>query len=110
MTRQGRRSRRGGRAGALALLFVLLACTTAGRAIAAAPPVPTLTQAPIAAGTLVRGSVVSATAGAWTDSPTTYVYVWQRDDGSSFATIGGATAATYTLGAADVGASVRALI
>src|SRR4051794_18658753 len=111
MTRHGRRSQRGGRAGALALLVVLLlACATAGRAVAAAPPVPVLTQAPIAVGTLVRGSVVTATSGAWTDSPTTYVYVWQRDDGSGFATIPGATAATYTLAAADVGASVRALV
>ena len=64
----------------------------------------------VASGPLVRGSVVTATTGAWTDSPTTYMYVWQRDMGSGFATIPGATAATYTLTAADVSANVRALV
>src|SRR5215217_8119316 len=95
---------------AVMLLVVLLACAISGAALAAVPPVPTSTQAPIAAGSLVRGSVVTATSGGWTDSPTSYLYVWQRDSGSGFVTIPGATAASYTLAAADVSATVRALV
>jgi hypothetical protein len=92
--------------GALALFVVLLTAAPAS----AAPPVPAATQAPVAAGNLVRGSVVTTSAGEWSGSPTVYVYVWQRDSGSGFATIPGATAASYTLTAADVTASVRALV
>jgi hypothetical protein len=90
------------------LLITLLALALPARALAAAPP--TSTQAPVAAGNLVRGSVVSATSGAWANAPTTYVYAWQRDSGSGFATIPGATAAAYTLTGADVNTSVRALV
>jgi hypothetical protein len=63
----------------------------------------------------VRGSdadhtVVTTTAGDWTGSPTVYAYVWQRDSGSGFATIPGATGHTYVPAAADGGALVRSQV
>ena len=119
MTRHGRRIQRSGRTGALALLVVLPACAAPARALAWDAPlepvsfaaaVPTSTASPVASGPLVRGSVVSVTTGAWTDAPTTYTYVWQRDMGAGYTTIPGAAAATYTLAGADVSANVRALV
>ena len=121
MTRHGRRTERSRRTGALALLVVLLACAAPARALAwdalepvsfatVAATVPTSTAAPVASGSLVRGSVVSVTTGGWSDSPTTFTYVWQRDMGAGYTTIPGAAAATYTLAGADVSANVRALV
>jgi hypothetical protein len=43
--------------------------------------------------------VASSTTGVWTGAPTGYTYQWLRDG----ANIAGATAASYTLVAADVG-------
>ena len=45
-------------------------------------------------------------------SPTSYAYQWQRcaADGSSCANIPGATAATYTLAASDVGHTIRTAV
>jgi hypothetical protein len=47
----------------------------------------------------VVGTVVSCTQGLWTGNPTGYAYQWTRDGTN----IVSATAATYTLIAADVG-------
>ena len=69
---------------------------------------PTITAAPVASGTAARGAVVSTTSGTWTDNPTAYTYQWQRNTtGTTWANIAGATAATYTLAAADENLKVR---
>ena len=55
----------------------------------------------------VLGTVCTVTLGQWTGSPTGYTYVWTRDGTN----IGGATAATYTLVAADIGGhAIRAVV
>lgn len=56
---------------------------------------------PAITGTAQQGQVLTATSGDWTAFPTppTYVYAWQRDG----TPIAGATVATYTLVAGDVG-------
>ncbi len=51
--------------------------------------------------------MLTAVPGTWAGVGNTYKYQWQRDTGSGFANITGATAATYTLALADVGAKIR---
>ncbi|BCH07959.1 hypothetical protein MesoLj131c_22170 [Mesorhizobium sp. 131-3-5] len=60
------------------------------------------------AGTATEDQVLSASNTlADADGLGTISYQWQRNTGSGFANIGGATNTTYTLGDADVGAAVR---
>jgi hypothetical protein len=63
--------------------------------------------APGIAGTAKRTLTLTASAGTWTPAGATYAYQWQRDDGSGFADITGATAAAYVLVTADVDATIR---
>ena len=72
------------------------------------PPVPTLVFAPSITGTAQQGSVLSAHHGGWTNSPTSYAIQWTRCDGTgnSCSAIAGATGATYTPTAADVGGTI----
>jgi hypothetical protein len=58
---------------------------------------PSNTALPVASGTGTVGQVLSVTNGTWTNSPTGYTYQWLR----AGANIAAATAATYTLVAAD---------
>jgi hypothetical protein len=83
-----------------------------GSCIAGATPTgpPVSAVAPAISGTARRGQTLGLTTGAWNPSANTYAYQWQRDTGAGFADVGGATGATYALGAADVGASVRVQI
>lgn len=46
----------------------------------------------------VVGTVVSATSGNWTGTPTSYAYQWKRDGTTNLG-----TAANYTLVSADIG-------
>jgi hypothetical protein len=67
--------------------------------------VPQATTAPVASATslsVAAAGVASVTTGAWTGQPTGYTYQWMR----GATAIAGATAASYTLVAADVGASL----
>ena len=48
-----------------------------------------------------------ASKGTWTNTPTGYAYWWLRCNTGGCQNIGGATGATYLLGAADVGSTVR---
>ena len=87
----------------------LTAFTTAPTArlasLVSGPPVNI--SPPTVAGQLVEGQTLTAASGSWSPSATSATYQWQRDTGSGFADISGATATTYTLVAADVGASIR---
>jgi hypothetical protein len=66
--------------------------------------------APGVAGTAKRTLTLTASAGTWTPAGATFAYQWQRDDGSGFADITGATAASYVLVTADVDATVRVVV
>jgi hypothetical protein len=68
---------------------------------------PVNTAAPTITGGLVGGQTLSATRGAWYPAGTSYTFQWQRDSGSGFGDISGATSTTYTTITADVGAKLR---
>jgi hypothetical protein len=64
---------------------------------------PVNTVAPVISGSTTLGSVLTTTDGTWTGtSPITFGYQWKRGGVS----IGGATASTYTLVAADSSANI----
>ena len=75
---------------------------------------PANTVRPVISGTAKVGSVLTATSGDWTNSPTGYAYAWQRcTTNNAFASctpIAGADQATYTLTAADHAFWVRVLV
>lgn len=60
---------------------------------------PVNTSPPEISGVLAPGQTLTGNHGTWTGSPTSYTYRWLRDG----VAIGGATAQTYTLAAADAG-------
>jgi hypothetical protein len=74
------------------------------------PATPVVTVAPTVTGSTVGGKVLTATRGSWYPAGTSYQYQWQRDSGSGYADIGGATSSTYTTVPADVGATLRARV
>lgn len=71
-----------------------------GTAVPFAMGLPTIT------GTLQLGQVLSASQGAWSGSPTSYAYQWGRNG----AAIAGATASTYTVQSADLGAQLTVTV
>jgi hypothetical protein len=64
---------------------------------------PVCTVAPAVTGTATVGQVQTCTTGTWLNSPT-YTYQWRR---RGIGNIPSATAATYTLVAADSGTQVE---
>jgi fibronectin type 3 domain-containing protein len=87
------------------------AASAATATVAPAPPVnvaaPTITGAP------QQGQVLTASNGTWTGTtPISYAYQWRRCDsaGAGCVDIVDATAQTYTLVAADLGATVRVAV
>jgi hypothetical protein len=67
---------------------------------------PYNTVLPVISGTTLEGETLSTTTGTWLQSPTSYAYQWKRDGVS----IGGATASTYGLVSADVGAMITVTV
>jgi hypothetical protein len=66
---------------------------------------------PTVTGTAQRTNTLTATQGWWSGAGVNYAYQWQRSaDGSTWTSINGATTSTYTLGLADEGDDVRALV
>ena len=68
---------------------------------------PAVFVLPTVAGSPIEGRVLTAASGSWSPSATSVAYQWQRDTGSGFATIAGATSTTYILLGTDVDASFR---
>ncbi len=69
--------------------------------VAASAGVPVNTVAPALDDTSPGvGDTINVTNGTWTNTPTSYTYQWFRDASS----IGGATASSYLVDAADIGA------
>ena len=74
-----------------------------------ATPGPIASGRPAIAGTLQQGSRLTATAGTWAGSGTiTYAFQWYRCDanGAHCNSVHGATKASYTLVASDVGKTI----
>lgn len=68
---------------------------------------PVNTVAPAVTGTTNLGDTLTTDNGTWTGTPViTYAYQWQRDD----VNIGGATAATRVIAAADQGHNLRCVV
>lgn len=80
--------------------------TSSATATVIAVPAPTNSVAPVISGTATEGQLLSATNGTWTNSPTSYTYVWKRNGGA----ISGAINSTYTLVAGDVGANITCTV
>ena len=76
--------------------YTPLSLTSAAVLPYASAPLPTVT------GATTIGSVLTAVSGTWAAAPVTLKYQWTRDG----AAIAGATAATYTLVAADLNADI----
>src|ERR687886_2123476 len=78
----------------------------------APPSPPASTAPPTVTGTPQDGQTLSATTGTWSGSPSSYGYQWQRCDstGAGCSSVAGATAASYALTSADVGATMRVVV
>jgi hypothetical protein len=75
---------------------------------------PTASQPPAVTGTAQVGKTLSTSNGSWTSDSaiSKYAYAWDRCDtsGNGCAAISGATAATYTVVAADQGHTLRSVV
>jgi hypothetical protein len=78
----------------------------ASRACDAALKVPANSVAPAITGTPTEGETLSLSNGTWSNTPDAYAYIWKRDG----VVISGASAATYVLVTADVGAVITASV
>lgn len=78
----------------------------------ATPSAPVNTVKPTVSGAAQQGGTLTASTGTWTGTGTiTFATRWQRcPPGGTCADIPGATGATYTATATDVGASLRAVV
>ncbi len=70
---------------------------------------PVSTSPPAISGLAEEGQTLTATAGAWTNAPTSTSVQWERcsASGSSCSAIAGASAQKYTLTASDIGSTLR---
>jgi Subtilase family len=73
---------------------------------------PELESAPRISGQATVGQILEASSGAWSESPTSYSYQWQRCDakGSKCAAIASAKTSTYTVAEADLGKTLRVTV
>jgi hypothetical protein len=71
--------------------------------------IPTSSAPPSISGTAAQGHALAETHGVWSSSPTGFTYQWERCNttGSSCHAISAATGRSYTLAAADAGATIR---
>jgi len=100
------------RLSALVPLVGAVACL-ALLAVPASAAAPTATSLPAISGNARAGQTLSSTTGLFTGTaPMTYGRSWQRCDatGGACTPIAAAGAATYTLGAADVGRTIRVTV
>jgi hypothetical protein len=96
---------------------IVSATNSYGTTTAATTPVtigsgaPAVTTGPTVSGHANQGQILSATS-TWNPAGVSYSYQWQSssDNGTTWANISGATSATYTLVAADLGNLVRVAV
>ncbi len=79
-------------------------------ALSTAPPANT--ALPALSGTAEEGRTLTASAGAWSNDPSSFAYRWEACNaaGKACSDIQGATGASYQLGSADVGRTVRVVV
>jgi hypothetical protein len=80
--------------------------------VAVVSPRPVSSSPPSISGAAIVGVRLRGSHGSWSNGPTSFAYRWQRCDrlGKACTAIAGATRATYTLGSADAGSTVRVLV
>ena len=63
-------------------------------------------------GTTTQGQSLSTSNGSWSSNPSSFSYKWQdcNSSGASCTNISGATGSSYTLGAGDVGHTIRSVV
>jgi hypothetical protein len=73
---------------------------------------PIMAAPPTVTGTAVQGQTLTAVPGTWTAPEATFTYQWQHCDaaGANCADVAGATAQTYAVTAADVGATLVVVV
>ena len=71
---------------------------------------PVISVAPAITGTAQQNQTLTAGTGTWTNTPVSYTYQWDLCSGTTCAAITGATAATYTVAATDVGKTLEVLV
>jgi len=93
----------------LAAALAITASILVGVGSAVSRAAPSNTSLPSISGSAKDGSLLTASNGSWTNSPTSFAYAWQRCDnsGGSCVAIGGATSKQYTLTSADVNNRLR---
>ncbi len=76
------------------------------------PAAPVNSAAPTISGSAVEGQSLSAGAGTWSGSPTSYAYQWEQCNtaGEGCSSIAGASAASYVPGASDAGHTLRVVV
>src|SRR5882724_5073679 len=96
----------------LAGTLTVAASLLVGVGSAVSQAVPANTSLPSISGSAKDGSLLTASHGSWTNSPTSYAYAWQRcdTDGGACAAITGATSKQYTATSADVGHRLRVTV
>ncbi|MCZ7590376.1 MAG: discoidin domain-containing protein [Gaiella sp.] len=78
-----------------------------------AATVPAAIASPTITGALTSGSLLTTSTGTWEGGPTSFAYAWERcgaAGSSDCSAIAGATAQTYRLTSADVGATLRSKV
>ena len=80
-------------------------CGGTGAATAPAPPVAT--AEPQVQGVARVALRLTAATGGWINSPTSYVYQWERSDGAAWAGVPGAAGPAYVPTTADTGRRLR---
>jgi GH25 family lysozyme M1 (1,4-beta-N-acetylmuramidase) len=106
-----------------ALVLSVTASTKQGTAAAFSAPTPAVAAAngatrpatltaPQVTGSPVVGQTLTGSVGTWSGGPSSFAYAWQRCDGAGAACtpIAGATATTYVLTPADLGATVSLVV
>jgi hypothetical protein len=93
----------------LAAAAVGSALVVAAGSLGQASAAPSNTSLPSISGSARDGSLLKASHGGWSGSPTGFAYRWLRCDvqAGNCTPIGGATSQTYTVQTADVGARTR---
>ena len=95
----------------VALAAALTIAAGVGSASTKASP-PAINSRPTISGALRDGSTLTASHGAWFNSPTSYAYQWQRCNATtaSCASIAGADSSQYVLTTSDIGHRMRVVV
>ena len=76
------------------------------------PPAPVNTAPPVITGSATVGATLGASAGSWSNSPTSYSYQWSdcNSSGTGCASISGAASSAYTVGAGDESSTLEVTV